>query len=156
VIILSKPNFPPYVCISCGVADGRQWFVSLDLALDHYFNPLHAGAVFFCNLCWEDVATKVAKEAQIFMAGQEPWAVGEYVEPSYDNSKDVVKEVSFGPKSGSSDPVLTNPDFIPPIDSGSSEPSNPEPSTSDQPADNANLDESTEPVSEFREFFGSS
>lgn|SRR5215510_1398850 len=145
MLILEKPNFPPYVCITCGTGTGRKWFVSLDFPLDNYFNPLHDGIVFQCNECWESLATQVAKLAQTYLLGQEPWDSREYVEPQYENKAELVKEVNFGPgqTSGSTD-----------NDSGSPEPSNPESNTSEQPTDDATDDAESEPLSEFRGFFG--
>jgi hypothetical protein len=151
MLILDRPNFPPYVCITCGVGTGRKWFVSLDFPLDNYFNPVNDGIIFQCNECWESLATTVAKQAQLYLIGTEPWVNEGFVEPTYDNETEVVEEVTFG---GSISPVpeshsLTSGDNKP-DDSG-----NTEPSTSNQPTDTTTTDDDDEPVSEFRAFFES-
>jgi hypothetical protein len=87
MIILDKPNFPPYVCLTCGVGTGRKWFVDLALPLDNYFNPVNDGAVWYCNECWEGLTQAVAREAQIFVLGQEPWQ-GEA--PTYESEQELV------------------------------------------------------------------
>ena len=147
VIILERPNFPPYVCLTCGVSTGRKWFVSLDWPLDTYFNPVNEGIIFQCNECWESLATTVAREAQRYMIGQDPWKEGDYVAPSYDNEKELVKEVSFGRQQSVS--------TIPALHSGTTEPSNTEPTGSDTKSDttDTNVPEDSE-LSEFRVFFG--
>lgn len=148
MLILEKPNYPPYVCITCGVGTGRKWFVSLDLRLDNYFNPMHDGIVFQCNECWESLATEVAKKAQLYLIGMEPWDSREYVEPAYEDKSELLKEVNFnGTLSRAAIADTTEHNRSP-------EPSNPEPSSGDTTVDNDELDGETEPLSEFREFFG--
>ena len=145
MIILEKPNFPPYVCITCGVGTGKKWFVQLDYPLDNYFNPVNEGQIFQCNDCWESLATDVAREVQRFMLGQDPWASGDYVEPTYDNVVELVKEVEFsGPRS--SHPSASK-------HSSTAELSNPEPTGSNPEPDATDTDESDESVREFRVFF---
>lgn len=85
-LVLQKPNFSPYVCYVCGVNDERRkWYVDLQLPVEHYLNPVNDGAIYLCNECWESLAVSVAKQAQEFLFGLEPWSIGEYVEPTYDN-----------------------------------------------------------------------
>lgn len=145
MMILEKPNFPPYVCITCGMGTGRKWFVSLDFPLDNYFNPLHDGIVFQCNECWESLATSVAKLAQVYIIGTMPWDSKEYVEPTYKNESELLKEVNFGPGTLTGSTTENN---------RSPEPSNSEPSPSDSTVDDAVDDDSAEPVREFRAIFG--
>jgi len=147
VIILEKPNFPPYVCITCGTSTGRKWFVSLDFPLDNYFNPVNEGIIFQCNECWESLATLVAKEAQRFIIGQDPWDDPNYVKPTYDNVTQLVKEVDFGARS--SHPSVA-------LNSGPTELSNTEPTGSDpEPDTSDSVDEGTDSaIREFRVFFG--
>lgn len=143
MIILEKPNFPPYVCITCGVGTGRKWFVQLDYPLDNYFNPVNEGQIFQCNECWEALATKVAKDVQVFMLGQEPWNEGEYVQPTYDNVTELKKEVSFG---GTTSKHPAGHDI-------KAELSNPKPTGSDSEPDTTDNDDETDAVREFRVFF---
>lgn len=144
VIFLEKPNFPPYVCITCGVGTGRKWFVSLDFPLDNYFNPVNEGIIFQCNECWESLATEVAKLAQRYMLGQDPWSSDDYVIPTYDNAADLIKEVSFG---RSTHPSITE-------HSGTTKLSDTEPTVSDTEPDTTDNDDEDDTVREFRVFFG--
>lgn len=145
VIILERPNYPPYVCIVCSHSTGRRWFVSLDLPLDHYFNPVNDGNVFYCNECWEDLATRVAKDAQTFLLGHEPWFGDEYVKPVYENETELVEEVAFG--TGTSNSSITEYSIT-------TTGSEPEPKPNDPELEPTTTDAETEPVSEFRVFFG--
>jgi len=146
VIILERPNFPPYICITCGMSTGRKWFVQIDYPLDTYFNPVNEGQIFHCNECWESLATDVANAAQVFMLGQKPWEDANYVKPSYDNVVQLVKEVDFGARN-------THPSFT-----GNGRPaelSNPEPTSGDSTTDTDSVaPEDDESVREFRVFFG--
>jgi hypothetical protein len=152
MLILEKPNFPPYVCITCGVGGGRRWFVSLnDFPLDNYFNPLHDGVIFQCNECWESLATRVAKEAQVYLLGVEPWNTGEYVEPKYENKSALIEETSFGRISDKPTPELSG---VSTIHSGTTEPDNPVPDSSESQPSTTDDDADAGPVSEFRVFFG--
>jgi len=144
MLILEKPNFPPYVCITCGTGTGRKWFVQLDYPLDNYFNPVNEGQVFQCNECWESLATSVAREVQRFMLGQDPWSSDEYVTPTYDNATELKKEVDFGARSAH--PSVAK-------HSGTTELSNTEPTGSDKEPDATDIDESDDSVREFRVFF---
>lgn len=107
MIVLDKPNFPPYVCIVCGMGTGRKWFVDLGLPLDNYFNPVNDGAVWYCNECWEGVTKDVAHQAQIFVLGQEPWQ-GEA--PTYESTEQLVLTTvgTDGPRVSNPGPTGTN------------------------------------------------
>src|SRR5215510_9861305 len=143
MIILERPNFPPYVCISCGLGNNRGWFVSLNLPLDTYFNPVNEGNVFFCNECWENLVVDVSKAVHIFAQNHEPWYGGEYIKPQYENKKELVEEVSFGGTSTS--PTIHSPTTVG---------SEPEPESDDSEPESPVTDDEGEPVSEFRVFFG--
>lgn len=143
MIILEKPNYPPYVCITCGVGTNRKWFVSLDYPLDNYFNPVNDGQIFQCNECWEGLATEVAKAVQVFMIGQQPWEEGEYVKPTYDNVTELKREVSFGRG------ISTHPSGY----DQSAKPSDTEPTGSDSESQPTDTNEDDDSVREFRVFF---
>lgn len=145
MIILEKPNFPPYICISCGMGSGRKWFVSLNLPLDNFFNPVNEGNIFYCNDCWESLATSVAKSAQKFLIGHEPWTNDDYVQPEYEDKNELVEEVEFG--TGSVNTSIT-------IHSGATAPSEPESKPNNTESEPTVTDGESEPVSEFRVFFG--
>lgn len=150
MIILEKPNFPPNVCLTCGVGYGRKWFVSLDFPLDNYFNPVVEGKIFQCNECWESLATEVAKEAQKFLIGQAPWEEGDYIQPTYDNEEELLKVVNFSGEQPREPRTDSHP-------SGYNQPtelSNPEPTRSDSEPDTTDNDEDDDTVREFRVFFG--
>ena len=89
MIILERPNFPPYVCIQCGTGGGehRKWFVSLNLPLDNYFNPVNEGNVFYCNECWDSLVRDVSKDVQLFLLGHEAY-VG--VPPTFENESQLL------------------------------------------------------------------
>jgi hypothetical protein len=74
-IVLLKPNYPPYVCIVCGLGSSkdRKWFVDLQLAIDNYFNPVNDGAVYLCNQCWDGLNREVGHKAFTLMREEEPW-----------------------------------------------------------------------------------
>jgi hypothetical protein len=87
MIILEKPNFPPYVCIICNMSTGKKWFVSMDINLEQYFNPLNDGRVFYCNECWDNMVTDTTRAVQTFLIGHEAY-VGE--EPTFDNPAELI------------------------------------------------------------------
>lgn len=140
-IILDKPNFPPYVCVQCGMSQDRKWFVSLALPLDHYFNPVNEGNIFFCNSCWESLATSVAKEAQRFLIGQDPW---EGVKPTYENKTNLVEGVEFGTRKAHLSLA---------VDDRPAEPSDTVSEHNDPEPESTDTDAETEPLREFRIFF---
>ena len=145
MIILERPNYPPYVCISCGNSTNKKWFVSLQLPLDTYFNPVNDGNVFYCNECWESLATVVAKAAQRFLIGKDPWESTDLVVPTYENEAQLLEEVNFG--SRGDNPGITEHSRTTERSDPAPEPNN----TESVPPDN---NDETEPVLEFRNFFG--
>lgn len=89
MIILDRPNFPPYICIACGTGGGphRKWFLSLNLPLDNYFNPVNEGNVFYCNECWSNLVAEVSRDVQTFVIGHEAY-IG--VPATFDNQDDLI------------------------------------------------------------------
>jgi hypothetical protein len=153
MIVLPKPNFPPYVCVGCGVGTERKWFVDLQVPLDNYFNPVNDGAVWYCNECWEGITQEVAHMAQVLVLGQEPW---QGAEPTF-NEEDTplilstvgINDYDSGldDESGVSDSGATGTNQESAGDSGSIEDVVP-----DLNADND--DTSSDGISEFNTFFG--
>ena len=158
MIVLERPNFPPYVCIICSMSVGKKWFVSLDINLDHYFNPLNDGRIFYCNECWDNLITDVTKSVNTFLIGHEAY-VGET--PTFENKSElIVGKVSppvgvmeavdtLFPELGEEDGPGSSSEVVPDA-SGADADSNPstvgsDPQSSDNPA-----------VAEFLEHFGTS
>lgn len=139
MIVLTKPNFPPYVCIQCGIGDERRkWYVDLQLHIDYYLNPVNDGAIYLCNECWESFVVDISKAAQQIMFEQEPWAGGEFVQPTYEDESKIEVKSGTGSFSGVAfrfeqdtkidDRDTERDDQNPPDDSSSNEP---EPSSDD-------------------------
>lgn len=155
MIILEKPNFPPYVCIVCSMSTGKKWFVSMDLELEQYFNPLNDGRIFYCNECWDNMVSDTTHAVSTFLIGHEAY-VGE--EPTFDNTAELI----IG-KVGENGPVGSTEGLFPELgddsgpgssstvvqdSSGTDDNSNPSPVGSDpQSSDNP-------AVNEFLEHFG--
>jgi len=161
-IVMLKPVFPPYVCLVCGVGTTqRKWYVDLELPLDNYFNPVNDGAAYLCNECWDSLVRSVGSKAHTIMKEIAPW--DESPEPTYTSDEEIVLEYTIGGQpeqpvgeinveeltfgsgissegTGESDSTTTGDD------------TNPE-TTNDEPNPDANPDDS-QPVREFREFFG--
>ena len=153
-LVLQKPNYPPYVCIVCGVGERRKWFVDLQLPINHYFNPLSGGAVYLCSECWDSIAVETTKQAQVLLIGTEAWTGEGYVEPTYDNQDELISELTQKEKI---DVVRLDPGEL---SLGSSKRTDPSPTEDDRPTttdsgtpESSDIDESTESVREFREHF---
>lgn len=69
--IANNPDYPPHVCIICGLSNNRRWFVNLDVNLDRYYNPIQEGQLWFCDECWTNLVTDTARHAQAFMEGKD-------------------------------------------------------------------------------------
>jgi len=162
-IIMRLPTFPPYVCIVCGVGDDRRkWYADIQINLDNHFNPVMDGVVYYCNECWESLATDVMKQAQLFLFGVEPWTKDEeYVPPSYNNETELISNEptdngQLKQRADNAELVVRsdeNSDREPAGDDQSSNGSDAEPVSSEQPVESATDDE---PVREFRAHFGKS
>lgn len=147
MIILEKPNFPPYVCIVCWVGDDRRrWYIDTQFALDHYFNPVNDGAVYVCNECWDSLVREVASQLQK-MSFSEPSYEG--VPATYNNQSPLLTEVIVGRPNERAIPDSTD------------EGSNSSPATDDQFAeslsfdsDNSTDDDEDPDVRKLRGFFG--
>jgi hypothetical protein len=155
VIILEKPNFPPYVCIVCWVGDDRRrWYIDTQFALDHYFNPVNDGAVYVCNECWDSLVREVASQLQK-MTFSEPSYEG--IPATYNNQSPLLTEVTVGTR-----PEPTGDDERTVSDSPD-EGSNNSPATDDQlveslsfDSDNSTDDDEDSDVRKLRGFFGAS
>ena len=171
-LVMERPTFPPHVCLICGMGSYRKWFVDLQLPIDNYFNPVMDGACYLCNECWDSIAVETAKQAQILLLGTEPWKGAEYIEPTYDDSSDLISAQTMkdkldlvqlepapvgntgeenGTKSGLSAELslggTKGTDISAPTDDRPTE-------RNDTPPEPNNTDEQTEPVREFRNHFG--
>lgn len=135
VIILDKPNYPPYVCIRCGVGNGRDWYLLLDLPIDNYFNPVNNGQIFLCNECWLAAVQEASRIIQIFLVGHEAY---KGVEPTYENEDQLVLGLYDGPGVPDSS--------VPELSDTTTEPNT---TTTESDTD----PESTDQLSTFTEFF---
>lgn len=78
--IHEKPVFVPYVCIQCGLGEGRrEWFVDLGFAIDAYFDTNNQ-AIYLCNECFNNMTLEVGRLLQVFRKDHEKW---EGEEPTY-------------------------------------------------------------------------
>ena len=159
-LVIKKPNFPPYVCIVCGVGDEetREWYVDLQLNLDNHFNPVLNGAVYCCNLCWESLAQEVVRQVQsLIYGGIEPWA--EFVTPSYESEDELIGRSRTTDGTDVSESELdhsaagTDDPESPGISSGA-ESSDSGPSRSDPEAESGDSDAKSTGLGQFRAFFG--
>lgn len=93
--VTERPNFHPHVCIICGVGDDRRaWYVDLQLAIDNHFNPLYNGAIYFCDVCWDDTVKSVSREVQKFTPAQQVNS------QSYENPLPLVETISLEQDNG--------------------------------------------------------
>jgi hypothetical protein len=129
----------------CGVGGTvRKWYVDLNLAIDNYFNPVNDGAVYLCNECWDEAVRAVGNQAQVFMLGQEPWQAP--VEITYtDEDELLLGEQDYGTGLPSE-----SPGDIDNSTTGDDQPTE----TIDSESDTDDNDDKSEPVQQFREFFG--
>jgi len=178
-IVLLKPNYPPYVCIVCGLGTrkDRKWFVDLQLAIDNYFNPVNDGAIYLCNECWDGLVRSVGHQAYTVMKEEEPWEAS--LEITY-NSEDQLLTVSPLSSASANDAQLALEDSSPPVGLNTSPESlddnagtgisgespgelnftitgdDTNTETTDSEPDTDTTDDESNPVREFREFFGKS
>ena len=90
MIVLQRPIIHPHVCICCSIGDERRdWYVDLGLALDNHFNPLYDGAIYYCNLCWDDLVRRVGIEVQKFNP------VGIEDTQTYDNTEPLMETLEI-------------------------------------------------------------
>jgi hypothetical protein len=158
-IVLLKPNYPPYVCIVCGLGSSksRKWFVDLQLAIDNYFNPVNDGAVYMCNECWDGLVREVGHKAYTVMKEEEPWEAS--LEITYAAEGELLRETALSGVGRTV--VLEKENDGPGISSESPGELNFAVAGDDQPTENldgesdadSDADESA-PVQQFREFFG--
>jgi len=156
-IVMGKPNFPPYVCIGCGMQDGRKWFVDLQLNLDHYFNPVLNGAAYLCNECFESMIRDTMRQVQSFL-GVDTFPVGNT--PTYENKSELLTEIEIHVDGSNGDdgstvaePILEVHDPVSAgIDFGSAEVVGA--SVGNQQESSSNSTGDAEPVSAFRAHFG--
>jgi hypothetical protein len=132
------------------MSTGKKWFVSLDINLDQYFNPLNDGRIFYCNECWDNMVTDVTHSVQTFLIGHEAY-VGE--EPTFDNPAELI----IG-KVGQKEEVIF-PELGEESGPGSSSAGIQDVSGSDADIDSSSVGSDTQPsdnpaVSEFLEHFG--
>lgn len=170
-IVMAKPNYPPHVCLNCGMQDSRLWFVDLGLDLDMYFNPLLNGTIYLCNACWDSIVRDVTKLSQVFLNQTLPWDSGTYAEPTYKNETPLEGFIEEPDAIEQSEPVVEdNPDTPVGIEggftfgTGDGIPSEPtasaDPTTSehdptvDDGDPDAELPAATNGVQEFQSFFG--
>ena len=143
VDVLTRPNFPPYVCLLCGAGSGRKWFADLGLPIENYFNPVNNGACYVCDECWDGLSVTIAQKVQVLLVGTEPWQGR--VEPTYDDTTDIEETNGSGP--GIPDPSATGTDPVDAADDQDADRSDDEPESDDS-------DPESESVREFRGFFG--
>ena len=80
ITLHEKPVFVPYVCIQCGLGEGRrEWFLDLGFAIDHYFDTNNQ-AIYLCNECYNNLTLEVGRLVSVFRKDHEKW---EGEEPTY-------------------------------------------------------------------------
>jgi len=154
-LVLKKPNYPPYVCIVCGLGSGRKWFVDLQLAIDNYFNPVNDGAIYLCNECWDSILRAVGQQAQVLMLGQEPWE--SQVEITYAAEGELITAAPLRGVGSQQGQDLNNGTGLPsegPGELNFATTGDDSTSTNTTSEPNTDTATTTEPVREFREFFG--
>lgn len=156
--VMLSPVYPPYCCIVCGVGGrNRKWFADLNLAIDNYFNPVNDGAIYVCNECWDGMVRAVGHQAQVLMLGQEPW--DSRIEITYAEEGELITSAPVGILEPTQEEIEQE-DNGPGISSEGSGELN-FTTTGDDPTSTNITSEpdtdtttTTEPVREFREFFG--
>lgn len=80
-VVMEKPIFIPYVCIQCGVGDGRrEWYVDLGFSIDHFLDT-DSVAVYLCNECYVSMTMDVGRLISQFRKEHEKW---QGAEPTYE------------------------------------------------------------------------
>lgn len=157
VTLHEKPIFVPYVCIQCGLGEGRRdWFVDLGFAIDHYFDTNNQ-AIYLCSECFNNLTLEVSRLVLIFRKEHEKW---EGEEPTYNwmDNNDVRESESGKPVFGS-EGNPEEPTGVDPSSDGNdqdSEPDDSEPELTDSgyadTVDDSDTDESDRKT--FTAFFG--
>ncbi|MBA2350108.1 MAG: hypothetical protein H0V81_17675 [Solirubrobacterales bacterium] len=141
MIILEKPNYPPYVCILCGLGTGsdRKWWVDLQFQLDNHFNPVQDGAIYLCNECYDSLIQDVGNMLETMNLTP----VGE--KPTYNLVAELKTEESYG--SGIFNQDATGVDYRPTEDDS-------EPERDDNKVEPSVPDATSGSLTDFRGFFG--
>ena len=95
--VMQRPIFTPYVCIQCGVGEGRrEWFVDLGLPIDQYFN-MDNHAIYLCNECYNGMTLDIGRLIVQFRHDHEKWEGGETITYTlFKESQDDVRESESG------------------------------------------------------------
>ena len=110
--IHEKPIFVPYVCIQCGLGEGRrEWFLDLGFAIDNYFS-VDNQAIYLCNECYNDMTLTVGRLIQTFRQDHEKWNSEEIPTYSWANDNMEVEEEVNSSDVRESEPI--GPDAVPP------------------------------------------
>lgn len=151
-LVLQNPVFPPYVCIQCGVGQGRrEWFVDLGFTIDQYFD-VDNKAIYLCNECYNGMLSDVGQLLLKFRQEHERWEGAET--PTYSTYERMMKNDRPESESGQQDSGTTgNQQQSTTVTSGTdgndqdTESDNPEPESTDSgnaiSIDDSNPDEST-------------
>lgn len=68
VQIMDKPIAHPYVCMSCGIAENRKYYVDTGLDVDQQmFQPLWDGRIYLCNECIEGIITDYQRVKELYL-----------------------------------------------------------------------------------------
>lgn len=105
-IVMQKPTFPPYVCVDCGMQDGRLWFVDMQINLDNYFNPVMNGTIYLCNECFDARVIDTTKQVQALIGNYDGMV------PTYDNKEDLLEKVNLDDGNLQSEPTWESPTGI--------------------------------------------
>ncbi|MET0787530.1 MAG: hypothetical protein ABWY25_12595 [Paenisporosarcina sp.] len=97
ITIHEKPNFIPFVCIQCGVGEGRrEWFLDLGFAIDHYFD-VDNQAIYLCNECYSNLTTTVSRLLMDFRKEHAKWVGSEKPTYNWIEDHDVRESEPIGP-----------------------------------------------------------